>query len=388
MKKNYKITPEGAKDYLFKECASCRQVTERVEKVFKAHEFKQVITPGIEFFDLFTMDSCSIDQEYMFKTVDNKGRLLAVRPDSTLPIARLVSTRLKNKILPVRLFYNQSVFRNIPSLSGRSNEIMQMGVELLGATGKRADLEILTTAMQSLQSVTENYRIELGHSEFFNALSDQLDISEDEKEQIRFTIESKNYSALNNILDNLQDTPAVKAIRKLPGLFGGAEVFEKAAKIFEGTQAISALEYLKDIYTELSHLDSGNKLSIDLGHVQRNDYYDGIVFCGYVQGSGDAVISGGRYDSLLSKFDAPMGAAGFAVNVNDLAKIYIDDEKFDYTEQPDVLVFAENGNEIKAINYTNSLIMSGTKAQFCVLDDIETAKEYAQKRKIPRIEII
>ncbi|MDY3862071.1 MAG: ATP phosphoribosyltransferase regulatory subunit [Ruminococcus sp.] len=388
MKKNYMITPEGAKDYLFKECASCRQVTERVEKVFKSHEFKQVITPGIEFYDLFTMDSCSIDQEYMFKTVDNKGRLLAVRPDSTLPIARLVSTRLKNKILPVRLYYNQSVFRNIPSLSGRNNEIMQMGVELLGATGKRADLEILTTAIQSLSSVTDNFRIELGHSEFFNALSNQLDVSDAEKEEIRFTIESKNYSALNSILDNIPDTQAVNAIRKLPRLFGDAEVFDKAAEIFEGTEAMNALDYLKDIYTELSKLDINKNLSIDLGLVQRNDYYDGIVFCGYVQGSGDSVISGGRYDSLLEKFDAPMGAAGFAINVNELAKIYIDDEKFDYTEQPDVLVFAENGNEIKALEYTNNLIKSGVKAQFCVLDTIEQAREYAQKRGIEKIDII
>ncbi|MDD5796517.1 MAG: ATP phosphoribosyltransferase regulatory subunit [Oscillospiraceae bacterium] len=388
MKKCIKITPEGAKDYLFKECAACKQISASIEKVFKMHEFKQVMTPGIEFYDLFTIDSYSIEQETMFKTVDNKGRLLAVRPDSTLPIARLVATRLKNKILPARLYYNQSVYRNNRSLTGRNNEIKQMGIELLGATGKRADLEILTTAIQSIESVTDNYRIELGHSEFFNALANQLSVSEEEKEEIRFTIESKNYSALNNLLDKLEETPAVNAIRTLPGLFGGEEVFDKAAEIFRGTEAMKSLDYLKELYRELSTLNLKNKLSIDLGLVQRNDYYNGFVFCGYVEGFGDAVISGGRYDSLLEKFDAPMGAAGFAINVNALAQIYLDDEKVDYDEKPDVLVFANEGNEMKAIKHTSDLINAGKKAQFCVLDSLEKAKEYAEKRGIENIEII
>lgn len=388
MKKNIKITPEGAKDYLYKECAACKQIISKIEKVFKMHEFKQVMTPGIEFYDLFTIESCAVEQELMFKTTDNKGRLLAVRPDSTLPIARLVATRLKNRILPVRLYYNQSVYLNNRTLAGKSNEIMQMGVELLGATGKRADLEVLTTALQSIESVTDNYRIELGHSGVFNALSKQLSVSEEEKENIRVSIESKNYSALNNILDKLEETPVVKAIRKLPALFGGAEIFDKAAEILKGTDAIDALDYLKDLYTELSCLELGNKLTIDLGLVQRNDYYDGVVFCGYVEGCGEVVISGGRYDSLLEKFDAPMGASGFAINVSALAKVNLDDEKVEYDEKPEILVFANDGNEMKAIKYTEQLLNEGKKAQFCVLDSLSVAEEYAKQRGIEKIEII
>ena len=190
------------------------------------------------------------------------------------------------------------------------------------------------------------------------------------------------------MLDKLEETPAVNAIRKLPGLFGGEEVFDKAAEIFRGTEAMKSLEYLKELYRELSTLNLKNKLSIDLGLVQRNDYYNGFVFCGYVEGFGDAVISGGRYDSLLERFDAPMGAAGFAINVNALAQIYLDDEKVDYDEKPDVLVFANEGNEMKAIKHTSDLINTGKKAQFCVLDSLEKAKEYAEKRGIENIEII
>ena len=176
MKRYTKITPEGTKDFLFAECSAMDDVCGKVEKVFRTRGFKKVITPAIEFYDVFALPCSGIMQEAMFKTVDNKGRLLVVRPDSTLPIARMVSSRLKNSLLPVRLYYKQAVYRNNPTLTGRSNENMQMGVELLGVKGIRADLEILTTAVDSLAAVADDFRIELGHAEVFDALSENLDI--------------------------------------------------------------------------------------------------------------------------------------------------------------------------------------------------------------------
>ena len=137
MKKNLKITPEGTKDFLFAECSAMDYICTSIEKVFVKGGFKRVITPALEFYDVFSIPSSGISQESMFKTTDNKGRLLVARPDSTLPIARMVSTRLKNNTLPVRLYYKQAVYRNNPSLAGRRNEFLQMGVELLGAKGKR-----------------------------------------------------------------------------------------------------------------------------------------------------------------------------------------------------------------------------------------------------------
>ena len=91
MKKNLKITPEGMKDFLFAECSAMDDVCGKIEKVFTKGGFKKVITPGIEFYDIFSMECSGIDQQSMFKSVDNKGRLLVMRPDSTLPIARMVS---------------------------------------------------------------------------------------------------------------------------------------------------------------------------------------------------------------------------------------------------------------------------------------------------------
>lgn len=386
MKKNIKITPEGMRDYLFKECTAVNYVCRKLKKVFENHQFHQVITPALEFYDLFSNEASGISPESMYKTVDNSGRLIAVRPDSTLPIARLVSTRLQKEAFPVRLYYNQSVYQNNPTLTGRNNEILQMGVELIGSTGKRADLEIITTAVQSLQAVTEDFRLEIGHSMIFNALMRELSADDGTKERIEEYIENKNYSALGDILDSLEQNETVKAIRKLPSLFGGEEVFENAEKIIKSREALDALSYLKELLSSLSTLGLGDKITVDLGLVQKNDYYSGIVFSGFVPGYGDAILSGGRYDNLFDMFGCPMGAAGFAIYINYIA------EKARYKSKgnvADVLIFAKEDKDImSAIAYTEELVSSGVKAQFCVLSDEAQARDFANRLGIKKFEVV
>lgn len=386
MRKNLKITPEGTKDYLFKECTAVDYVCKKIGKVFENHQFHRVITPALEYYDLFSTESSGILAESMFKTTDNNGRIVVVRPDSTLPIARLVSTRMQNEVLPVRLYYNQAVYRNNPSLTGRSDEIFQMGIELIGSKGKRADLEVITTAIQSMRAVSNDFRIEVGHSMLFSSLIDSLEVDDDLKEQIKTFIENKNYSALNDALDKLEQNDTVTAIRTFPSLFGGEEVFEKAERIIKLPEALEALSYLKSLYKELSKLEMGDKIIVDLGLVQHNEYYSGIVFTGYVLGYGDAILSGGRYDKIFDEFGNSMGASGFAININHLA------EKARYRSKsnvPEVLVFAKTDKDImKAIAYTAELVKSGVRAQFSDLSDEKEAREFADKLGIKKFEII
>ena len=386
MKKNLKITPEGTKDYLFRECTAVNYVRKKIERVFSNHQFHQVITPALEYYDLFSTELGSIDAASMFKTTDNTGNIVVVRPDSTLPIARMVTTRLQNEVFPVRLYYNQAVYRNNPSLTGRANEIMQLGIELIGSTGKRADLEVITTAVESMQAVSDDFRLEIGHSMLFNALADELEAPVETKDIIKTYIENKNYSALNDILDRLPKSETATAIRRLPSLFGGEEVFEKAEKIIKSEKALEALDYLKSLYKSLLSLDLGDKLSLDLGLVQRNEYYSGMVFSGYILGYGDAILSGGRYDKIFDNFDCAMGAAGFAININHIA------ERAKYTSKkniPEVLVFAKTDEDIMdAIEYTSKLVKQGVKAQFSDLSDEKEARAFAERLKIKKFEVI
>ena len=271
-----KVTPEGTKDLLFEECLIHRAVERKLTAVFAARGFHEVVTPGMEFMDVFDPEVSGIAPEIMYKMSDRRGRLIVMRPDSTMPIARLAATRLQKEEKPLRLYYTQRIYRNHPNLTGRSDEVLQAGVELLGAGGKRADLEAICTAVESLSSCTPDFRLELGHAGFFRAIADGLPITADQREEIRSLIESKNYAALESLLDGLERTPAVEAMRRLPRLFGGEEVFAQAAPLCGSEEAAAMLEYLHSLYKSLSALGLGNRLMVDLGLVQRNDYYTGI----------------------------------------------------------------------------------------------------------------
>ncbi len=387
--KNYsKITPEGTKDLLFEECLANRTVSAILGTAFSDRGFHEVLTPGLEFYDLFSEDISGIPMEYMFKMSDSKGRLMVVRPDSTLPIARMVSTRLQNAEKPLRLYYNQRVYRYNPGLTGRSNEVMQAGVELIGAGGLRADLEVMTTAIDALTRCVPDFRIEIGHAGFFRALADKLPVSPRKREKIRFYIESKNYSALNSTLDKLEPSPYVDIMRKLPRLFGGIEVLDEACRICDDKAALETLEYIREIYDRLSNYGLGERLIIDLGLVQRNDYYSSLVFSGYVMGSGEPVLIGGRYDNLLDSFEAPAPAVGFGINVDALARVMMKRGVIPEKRKPDILVHGEEGYETEAIKYTQSLMKSDIFGENSVFDTEEKALEYARARGIKKLAVV
>lgn len=379
MKKFNKITPEGTKDILFEECLAQRAVSERLARVFKLRGYNEVITPGIEYYDVFDAPHAAIPQYEMYKSTDNKGRLIVFRPDLTLPIARLAATRLKNMEKPIRLYYNQPVYRNRKDLSGRSDESTQSGIELLGAGGLRADIEVIAAAVDSLAACTPHFRLELGDARFFRTLADELPVSEDQKEDIRQTIESKNYAALGDMLDALPQSIYTDAIRKLPRLFGGAEVFREAAFCMQHPVLRETLEYMQKLYAALNALGLGDRLMVDFGLVQRNDYYTGVVFSAYVENCGDAVLLGGRYDHLLSRFDAPMPAVGFAADVDALASVLLEAGEVENVPVPDVLIHAANGCEIRAQKLIRTFTAAGKICESSVFESAEQAREYAQR---------
>ncbi|MDE7137466.1 MAG: ATP phosphoribosyltransferase regulatory subunit, partial [Ruminococcus sp.] len=202
--KNYDlITPEGTKDYLFGECIVIRDIENTLVRLFKSHGYSEMITPGLEFYDVFNLNSRYFPQENLYKLTDSKGRLLVMRPDTTMPIARVVSTRLRDAMLPLKLFYNQTVYRTEPALKGRSDEIVQTGIELIGSQLKMADLEVISTAVESLKSFGMEFSLEIGHIGIFKELVDRLEVSDKTKEKIRMLIETKNFPALNDLLDSL-----------------------------------------------------------------------------------------------------------------------------------------------------------------------------------------
>ena len=387
MKRYDLITPEGTRDLLFDECLARREVEKKLTKLFSGFGYSEVVTPGIEFYDVFSGSSRNFRQENLYKMTDTKGRLIVMRPDSTIPIARLVATRLKDASLPLRLFYNQSIYENNALLKGRSDENVQTGIELIGGSNsRRADYEVLCTAVEALSTFDkENFRLELGHIGYFKELVAKLDVDEGVREDIRMLISNKNYPALNDLLDEVGDTAVTRALRQLPSLFGGAEVFDKASKLYTNPEIEKILESLKEEYERLTSLGFEGKISVDLGFVSHIAYYTGIVFRGYLSEIGQSVLKGGRYDGLIREFGKDCPAVGFGINVDAVARhLRRIGERFEL-KTPDALIFGEKGYVVESISYAQKLVAEGISVETSLFDTYDESVEYAKSRGIKRM---
>lgn len=315
---NYMInTPDGTRDRLFAECADRRKVQNALTELFSRNDYAEISTPEIEYYDLFVQSGNPLPQESFLKIVDRSGKIMVMRPDCTTPIARVAATKLKAVPLPQRLYYNETVFRSGQAHKGGSSEIAQCGIELIGAAGQQADVEVIALAVEALKAVSPHaFHIELGHVGLFRALSDEMEMGAAKTEQIRLLIEGKQFAALNDLLSDYQDKPAYAVLSRLSQLFGSTEVLDEAESLVGKREEV---EYLRALYSALKEKGCEQYVRFDLGLVHQIDYYTGVVFRGYIEGAGAPVLSGGRYDNLVEKFGRTAPAIGFAVDADAVA---------------------------------------------------------------------
>lgn len=314
-------TPEGTRDLLFSSCRALRQTENTIRAALENRGYSEIITPAVEYFDVFAQANPELDQEQMLKVIDRSGRICVVRPDNTTPIARIAATRLDNAALPVRLYYSQKVFRSVVGGHGHKGEFLQVGAELIGADGLEADKDILSAAFGALtETGAAGFRIELGHAEIYKALIEELSVDAAAAESIRRLIENKSFAALGDALSPYGDRPAAGALRAMPQLFGGMEVLDQVEALTGNVRVLGAVSYLRRLYRALDETGYGDRIMIDLGLVHEMDYYTGVMFRGYIGGAGAAILAGGRYNALCAKFGKDMPAGGFGIDVESVAE--------------------------------------------------------------------
>ena len=263
-------------------------------------------------------------------------------------------------------------------------------IDLIGGNNsKRADYEVLCTAVEALAMFDkDNFRLELGHIGYFKELVAKLGADDDVREEIRMLISTKNYPALNDLLTTFGDNAVTKALKQLPPLFGGAEVFEKAADIYTDEKITAILDELKEEYERLISLGYEGKISVDLGIVSHTDYYTGIVFKGYLSEVGKYVLNGGRYNKLMSEFGFDSPAVGFGVNVDAVARHLTKIGESFELKTADAVVYGEKGFVVEAIAYAKKLTEQGMTVENSLFDTAEETKEYAASKGIAKLIIV
>lgn len=313
-------TPEGVRDIYNSECETKMSLERNLKSRIHRYGFRDIQTPTFEFFDIFSKERGTVPSKDMYKFFDREGNTLALRPDITPSIARCVAKYYKEESMPIRLCYCGSTFINNSSYQGKLKETTQLGAELINDASVEADAEMIVLTVECLKlSGLEEFQIEIGQADFFKGLVEEATLKDDEVEQLRVLIENKNLFGVEELISEKQiEEPVKKVFLQLTELFGSIEIVSSIKSIIKNQRAIKAIERLEQLYDLLKAYGVEKYISFDLGMLSKYNYYTGIIFRAYTNGTGDAVITGGRYDTLVSQFGKDAPAIGMAVLVDQL----------------------------------------------------------------------
>jgi ATP phosphoribosyltransferase regulatory subunit len=319
LKDRFGRVPPGVRDLLPAEAGTKREIETKFAQLVHAWGYQEVSTPIYEYYENILVKESS-QEDKLFKFLDRNGHLLVLRPDMTLPIARLAATGLKTETLPLRLFYTGHAFLYESPQAGRQREFYQAGVEILGDSSADADAETVILAVKSLLAVgIQEFQISLGHVGIFHGLADDLGLPVVEKEELKTAIGNKDFVLLRELLSRFMIAPADQSrLLKVLNLRGSAKVLVEARQLIGGGRAQSALDNLEEIYAVLQAYGVESQVALDFGLLRELDYYTGAVFEGYTGSIGFPLCGGGRYDNLTGQFGHDLPATGFALGVDKL----------------------------------------------------------------------
>ena len=309
--------PGGMQDTLPSECAAKRIIENALRGLFASCGYHEIETPILEYYDALNDETWGYSPEHLWKTFDGDGRVLALRPDTTIPAARLAAGRMREYELPLRISYIQSACKYERDTLSMLSEQTQAGVELMGVESPQADAEVIALAVESLRSAgVKNFQIELGQAAFFDGFMEEAGLDLENIATLRKLTEEKNTLGIQMLLRKLDVSEDVtRCLTKLPLLYGPLSKIEKARGMTTSPACRKALDNLEEIIEILRLYGCADELTLDLGMAQEAGYYSGIVFRAQTAQVGQPILSGGRYDGLNARFGRPLPAVGFAMSL-------------------------------------------------------------------------
>ena len=309
--------PYGTKDILPVDAARKRRMENELARLFLGWGYQEVITPTFEYHETLKAGSPDDSDDSAFRFFDRSGRMLALRPDMTTPIARVAVMRLKDYPAPLRLFYLANVFRQEESQAGRQCEFYQAGVELLGAGGAAADAEVVAIAVESLLAAgLTDFQVCLGQVDFIGGIMKEAGLDEQLGQQVKRSLLERNMVGLSELLEQCRIEPEIKKLlQELPMLHGKLDMLQEVRTRVRNETSRAAIDNLAEIYELLQDYGIERYVNFDLGIIRDLEYYTGMVFETYTTGLGYPICGGGRYDRMAGAFGREQPATGFALGI-------------------------------------------------------------------------
>jgi ATP phosphoribosyltransferase regulatory subunit len=300
--------PPGTRDVLPDEMRELRSLLDSMRASFESAGYGEVLTPTVEYEEVLRLgDERAAGAGW--RTFDDHGRLMVLRSDMTIPIARLAATRMAAHEGALRLCYFGHAYRSVQRGSGQLNEFLQAGAELIGVPGAEGDAEVVGLAIDALTaSGLRRHKVGLGDGALYGRLLAELEVSEDDAAALVDCLARRDIAGLEA---RVRAGGLPDALVRLPALRGGPEVLDSAGELVSG----DALAELRALQAALESRGYGDRVIFDLGLVHELGYYTGAVFEIYDPAVGFALGGGGRYDDLVGRFGDPRPACGIALDV-------------------------------------------------------------------------
>ncbi|MEJ2280595.1 MAG: ATP phosphoribosyltransferase regulatory subunit [Candidatus Bathyarchaeota archaeon] len=371
------MLPNEVKEYHY--------VEDQLKENFNLWNYNEVRSPTIEFVETLSTGVGSELVEAMFKFQDFDGKLLALRPEMTAPVARIVTTRMQSSPEPIRLFYINNVFRYSQSYLKREREFCQAGVELVGSNTPEADAEILALLISSLKKIgLTEIRIDLGHANLLKNLLNAAELNDQQKISIHDILACRDFVGLqkfmeqNNFPSNLREVflelSRCRRLNEVSSISLNGSKYEQVNK-----QITNLIDFQKILIA----FKIQDKVFFDFSLTKKIDYYTGMVFEASVPNLGLPIGSGGRYDNFIQKFGKiKLPATGFALEIGKLIQALLA-QGFKFPTKTKTKVIVSSNIISEAVEAAKTLRDSGIIASIEIKErSFEKTVEYGKLTEI------
>ncbi|MEM3577148.1 MAG: histidine--tRNA ligase [Candidatus Bathyarchaeia archaeon] len=384
-------TVRGMRDFMPEEAKMMRYIEGKARRIAELYGYKEIITPVVESYELLSAKAGEEVRLRMYAFKDLGGRMVALRPEFTPSVARLVATTLRNEPRPFRLFCVGSLYRYDEPQMGRYREFWQSNFELMGSSKPEADAEIIMLTNDFMRSVgLKNYAFKVGHVGVLRGIFSQENIEEKNVNEVMQLMDKKLYSeAVKRVEEIGVPRKCVETVQRLVEL-KGSNAFEMVGKMQECIKgydkALEAVENLKEILKLVMESESKIAITIDAGFARGLEYYTGAIFEVNVPELDIALAGGGRYDRLIELFGGePTPAVGIAHGLDRMMlAMQKQNAKVDAAEAKKVIVIpTKEGLKAEALKIANKLRGAAIPVEVEVMGrKISKALEDADRRKM------
>jgi len=315
LQEEYKyLIPEESNGVISENVSELRNIESILRNIFTKNNFVETLIPLFEYVELYKNVYTNFDEEKIFKYIGKDGKVITLRWDFTIPLARHYF--LQGLQEEARFSYFGKVYRKEKTYKGRSTENHQAGIELVNKSGIEGNIVCIDILQQSIKELKlTNTKLELGSAKFFNRICELVE----DKEKLIDILDKKNisemekYVAENNIDGNLR-----KLFLKLPRLCGKIDMLNNIIEEIEDEILVKSLKELKHTYEQIKE---NSNVIFDLAMCPTMEYYTCLMFKVYSPFCAEPIVSGGRYDSLYKNFERNVPAIGMGYYLDNILKV-------------------------------------------------------------------